>query len=63
MTKNYVDKLPDDAVKVKGALNWATPNGDIYGIETRTIPDRNFGKVYKHGKYGQYFKCSTYLFI
>lgn len=57
MTKNYVDKLPDDAVKVKGTLNWATPNGDIYGIETRTIPDRNSGKVYKLGKYGQYFKC------
>lgn len=60
MTKNYVDKLPDDAVKVKGTLNWATPNGDIYGIETRTLQDRLNKKATKHKHYGEYFKyCQT----
>lgn len=55
MIKNYVDKLPDDAVKVKGALNWATPNGDIYGIDTRGV--NSCFKKQKHN----YSECNRYF--
>ena len=56
MAKKYVKNLPYDAVQVKNALNWATPNGDIYGIETRTIQNRWDKKTAKHKHYGEYFK-------
>ena len=56
MAKNYIDVLPKDAIQVKNALNWATPDGNIYGIETRTIKNKWDGNKYKHKHYGEYFK-------
>lgn len=50
----YMKELPPDAVRVKGALNWVTPEGHIYGVETRKS---------KSGRpcyaYGQYFRYHT----
>lgn len=56
MIKNYVDKLPDDAVKVKGALNWATPNGDIYGVDTRGANSSFKKHKHNYGECNRYFK-------
>lgn len=49
---NYIKELPKDAKQIKGTLNWATPNGKIYGIETRMLS----GKTHKH--FGEYFQYS-----
>ena len=60
MAQNYIKDLPYDAVQVKNTLNWVTPNGDIYGIETRTLQDRLNKKATKHKHHGEYFKyCQT----
>lgn len=61
MAKNYISTLPEDAVKVKDALGWVTPNGDIYGIETRIIKDKKTGNEYKHKHYGEYFKYTQFV--
>nr|DAQ36206.1 MAG TPA: homing endonuclease [Caudoviricetes sp.] len=54
-----LEKLPEDALQVKGALNWVDKNGNLYGIETRVLPLKNGRKV-KHKNYGKYFKYSTF---
>lgn len=55
----YLKTLPKDAKKIKGALNWATPDGKIYGQETRKVPNRwrpEMETPVKH--YGKYFQLS-----
>ncbi len=56
---NILEKLPDDARQVKGALNWVDRSGNLYGMETRVIKNRHNGKVSKHKNWGKYFKYST----
>ena len=36
----YIKQLPQDAKKIKGTENWRTPDGNIYGQETRMVPNR-----------------------
>ena len=40
-------------------LNWVTIDGKLFGIETRTILNRNTGKKSKHKHYGEYFQYTT----
>lgn len=55
----YFKELPKNAKQIRGTLNWATPNGDIYGQETRMVPNRFHKDMYTKVKhYGEYFKCS-----
>lgn len=59
MTKNYIESLPESAKHIEGTLCWATPDGSIYGQETRIIPDKwHKGVTHKHKHYGEYFKYS-----
>lgn len=55
----YFDKLPDNAIQVEDALNWVTPDGSIYGIETRILKYDDGGNPIRHGFYGKYFKYKT----
>lgn len=57
---HYIEQLPPDAVQVKGALNWVDTNGNLYGIETRTMKNRFSGKRSKHKHYGEYFKYASF---
>ena len=50
---NYVT-LPSDAVQLPHTLNWATPDGRIYGLETRLC---NGGVRHKH--FGEHFQYHT----
>lgn len=53
----YFKTLPDDAKLIKDTLNWCTPNGEIYGQETRLVPNRwhkDIKTPVKH--YEEYFK-------
>lgn len=61
MMSNYVKELPKDAVKVSGAMCWITPNGELFGIETRIIPNRWNDNLVKHRHYGEYFRYQTYI--
>lgn len=54
----YLKNLPDGAKQVRDALAWATPDGDVYGIETREVPNRWNGKKTPHAHYGEYFRYS-----
>lgn len=61
MTKHYLEKLPDDAKQVKNALNWVDKAGNVYGLETRKMPnrwDKTMFTPVKH--YGEYFKLSAH---
>jgi hypothetical protein len=52
--------LPKDAKKIKGTLNWCTPDGIIYGQDTRMVPNRwrpDMKTPTKH--YMEYFKNAT----
>lgn len=55
-----LDKLPEDAVKVEGTMNWVDPRGNVYGIETRKLKNSRTGKKTKHKNYGKYFKYNTF---
>lgn len=55
----YLKELPYNAKQVEGALNWVTPDGKLFGIENRTIPNRHTGKKSKHSHYGEYFQYAT----
>lgn len=58
----YIKELPNDAKKIDGYLNWATPDGKIYGIETRLVPNRwDPNKKTKVKHYGEYFESATTL--
>lgn len=54
----YYKNLPKGAKQVKGALTWVTPDGKLWGQETRTCPNRwnNTRTPIKH--YGEYFQYS-----
>lgn len=56
---NYITELPADAIQVKNALCWVTPNGDLYGMETRMVPNRFTDEKVPYKHYGEYFKYST----
>ena len=56
---HYIKELPDNAVRVNGTMNWVTPDGKLFGVETRTIPNKQNGKKTKHKHYGEYFQYQT----
>lgn len=56
---NYVKNLPEDAKQIKNALAWATPDGKIFGQETRLVPNRWNEKKSPHKHYGEYFQYHT----
>lgn len=58
---HYVKELPENAVKVAEALNWITPNGDLYGMETRKIPNRWNKNTVPHKHYGEYFQYQKFV--
>lgn len=58
---HYVKNLPSDARPVENALAWATPNGLVYGVETRTIPNRWDGERTPHRHYGEYFQYQIFV--
>lgn len=41
----YIDKIPDNAVKIRGALDYVDENGYVYGIESRN-KNRNIGRPF-----------------
>lgn len=53
---NYMTELPNDAQQVPNALAWATPDGNLYGIETRFVPVGNEHIKTKNKHYGEYFR-------
>lgn len=57
MNKQYLDRLPEDAKRIKGTLNWCDTKGNIYGKETRKVPNRFHKNMYTPVKnYNKYFK-------
>jgi len=54
--QNYIQQLPETAIQVKGALNWVDIDGNFYGIETRSIPNKRTGEMSPHKHYGEYFR-------
>lgn len=56
---NYIKTLPENAVQVKNALCWITPEGKLYGKETRIIKNRFTKEESKHKHYGEYFIYNT----
>lgn len=57
---HYINKLPKNAVQIKNTLCWITPEGKLYGKETRVIPhkqDKSIKSPHKH--YGKYFQYNT----
>lgn len=58
---HYIEKLPDDATRIEGTMNWADRSGNIYGIETRTIPKSDGMGSFKHKHYGEYFKYNMLI--
>ena len=55
---NYIKQLPESARKIEGAMNWVDPLGNVYGIETRMIPNRSKNIKSKHKHYGEFFKTA-----
>lgn len=54
---NYIKNLPKEARQIKNSLCWVTPDGIIFGVETREIPNRWNDKIKtKHKHYGEYFE-------
>ena len=58
--KKYLDSLPDNAKQIKNSLAWCTPDGKIYGQETRKVPNKwntpvkNYGKFFEYEQYKNY---------
>lgn len=56
----YIRELPKDAKQITGTLNWCTPDGKIYGQETRKVPNRwNKDEFTPVAHYMEYFICGT----
>lgn len=53
---NYIKELPKNAKQVKNALTWVTPDGRVFGKETRVLENRYTHKKAKHKHYGEYFQ-------
>ena len=60
MSKQYIKELPNNAKHIPNTYNWIDSNGNLYGIETRTITNRWNHTVSNHKHYGEYFKYSTF---
>lgn len=56
---HYIKELPADAIQVKNALSWVTPDGKLFGLETRVLKNRWNNEKMKHGHYGEYFQYQT----
>ena len=41
----YIDELPEDAVKIRGAFDYIDMDGNVYGIETRNY-NPNYGRFF-----------------
>lgn len=55
----YIKELPKDARQIKGTLNWCDRSGNIWGKETRLVPNRFHNDLFSPVKhYGEYFKCA-----
>ena len=55
----YLDNLPKNAKLIKNTLNWCTPDGTIYGQETRKVPNRWHTDIKTPVKnYGKFFKLA-----
>lgn len=60
--KQYYDTLPKNAKQIANALAWCTPNGDIYGQETRMVPNRwDKNKLTPTKNYGKFFKYEQFI--
>ena len=57
----YFDELPKNAKQIEGTLNWCTPDGNIYGQETREVPNRWNDMKTPVKNYGKYFKLAYTL--
>lgn len=57
--QNYIKELPEDAVQVSGTMNWVTPDGRVFGIETRKYTNKSSGTDIKRIHYGEYFQYRT----
>lgn len=57
----YITTLPRDARRIQGTYNWVDPSGNIYGIETRMVPNRHNKNKVKHKHYGEYFKSNIII--
>jgi len=55
----YILSLPSNAKQVKNALCWITPDGKLFGKETRMIPSRWNKTKSQHKHYGKYFQYTT----
>lgn len=55
----YIKHLPNEAKQVKNALCWITPDGKLFGIETRQVPNRWNKQLSPHKHYGEYFQYAT----
>lgn len=66
--KKYYDVLPKNAKMIENSLAWCTPEGKIYGQETRKVPNRwnkeQLTPVKNYGKYFEYeqFESQGYLY-
>lgn len=58
---NYLTKLPDDAKQVKNALTWLTPDGKVFGKETRMLKNRFNGNLSPHKHYGEFFQYTPFV--
>lgn len=59
MSKQYFKELPNNTKRIPNTYNWIDPNGNLYGIETRTIQNRWNHNISNHKHYGEYFRYST----
>lgn len=58
---HYIDKLPEEAIQIPDTLNWITPNGQVFGQETRKIFNKKLNQYTKHKYYGKYFIYSSFV--
>ena len=57
---HYIKELPENAKQIPNSLCWVIPNGDVFGIETRMVPNKYHKNLkYPHKHYGEYFKYNT----
>ena len=61
--KKYLDSLPDNAKQIKNSLAWCTPDGKIYGQETRKVPNKWNTPVKNYGKFFEYEQYKNYGYL
>lgn len=58
---NYIKELPENARRIKGSITWIDTQGNLYGIETRKVPNRFHKDIKtKHSHYGEFFKSAQF---